>query len=316
MNQFDIIKKAQTLLDLHIDGAETLSTSFQEPFPTIMEKLFTCKAKIILSGIGKSAHIARKAASTLSSIGKAAFFLHVGEAGHGDLGVIQQNDIVILLSNSGNTIELKEVLEYLTSKKITTIGISRNKESLLSKNVRYPIIINPSKEASTVGAPTTSTTQMLILLDIIASILQELTLFNKESYRRLHPAGSIGIKLKPISSVMQIGNKMPLKNEDTTMAECIIEMNKKRQGCTGIINSKNQLIGIITDGDLRRNIKNNIKTTQAKEIMTMNPITTTKQTTILDAVQLMNNNSITNIFITENSEPVGIVHIHDLIQMF
>jgi arabinose-5-phosphate isomerase len=264
--------------------------------------------------MGKSGHIGGKIAATFASTGTPSFFIHPGEASHGDLGMITQDDVVILLSNSGETKELKDIIYYCKRFEIPIIGIIRRVESELTKASTVPLVLPAIPEANAVNAPTTSTTMMLALGDALAVSLIDAHGFNPEKFGVFHPGGKLGSNFLKVRDLMRQGKDVPLVTEDKRMSDVLFEMTSKHLGCTGVINSENELIGIITDGDLRRHIDNNFLTHSAAEIMTKNPVTTSSQTLAVEAIAVMNKKSITSLFVIDEKEVVGILHLHDCLR--
>lgn len=253
----------------------------------------------------------------MSSTGTPSFFIHATEANHGDLGMITKNDCLLIISHSGETLELKNVINYAKKNSLPLISITGNKNSMLSLASEVAIILPNSEEACPASlAPTTSTTMQLVIGDTIAMILMELNSFSENDFKKFHPGGRIGVSLLNIGEVMHTQNSLPIISLDKPMSEAIIIMNEKRFGCIGVVSEiSGNLIGIITDGDLRRSIKNNIFNTKIEKVMTENPITILKEDLIKDAINLLNKEKITCLFVTKDKKPIGIVHLHDLIKI-
>jgi arabinose-5-phosphate isomerase len=274
---------------------------------------------VIITGIGKSGHIANKIASTMSSTGTAAQFCHSNEMSHGDLGILSSKDILIIISNSGNSSELKDAISFSKKNKIKTIGISSNIKSELMQSVHYPLLLPIAKEACAVGkAPTTSTTMTLVLGDAICVALMKLKKFKIEDYKKIHPGGTLGLSLMKVNDIMHTKNKLPLVNENVKMKNVIIEMTKKSFGHVGVINKSNKIVGVITDGDLRRGLNAKFLEKPAKDIMSKKPKIILDDMPLLDALSIMNKNKITCLFISKNKfskKPIGIIHIHDCLRL-
>jgi arabinose-5-phosphate isomerase len=267
--------------------------------------------------MGKSGHIARKIAATLSSTGTIAHFIHPAEAGHGDLGMIAKDDIVILLSNSGETDELNSIINYCKRFSIKIIGITRNSSSTLAEVSDVVLVLPKTPEASEINAPTTSSTMMLVLGDALAIALHNTLGFSKEDYQILHPGGSIGTSLSKVVALMHTKEEIPLVQEYAEVYEVILEITAKRQGCTGVLNAEGEMVGIITNGDLSRHLSAGIAEplkAKARNIMGTHPITISSKITAAEALAIMNNNSITNLFVVEDKKPIGVLHIHDLLK--
>ena len=274
------------------------------------------KGRVIVTGVGKSAHIGNKFSATLTSTGTASYFIHATEASHGDLGAIKKNDCIIAISNSGETSELGNIINYSKRFDIPLISISSNTKSILSKNSLISIIYKKPIEACPLNlAPTSSTTITLVIGDCIAMSLLELKGFKSSQFKTFHPGGNLGKDLKKIHEIMHIGKSIPIAKENEKMTTALITMTKKSLGCIGVVNSKKTLIGIITDGDLRRNVKKNLFLLKAKELMTENPTTGNKNMFVGEALNLMNSKKITSLFICDKNKPIGIIHIHDLLRL-
>ncbi len=279
-----------------------------------VELMASAKGRIILSGMGKSGHIGNKIAATLASTGSPSFFVHPGEASHGDMGMITQDDVVILLSNSGETQELKDIIQYATRFSITLIAIVRRKSSILADAANVALVLPNAPEASDVNAPTTSTTMMLALGDALAVALMKRKNFTPDDFGVLHPGGKLGAAFTQVKDLMHTDEEVPTVKEHTIMSDVLIEMTTKRFGCTSVIDQSGVLLGIITDGDLRRHMDNSITTRPASEIMTKGPVTITGNQLASEALAIMQQKKITSLFILENDKPVGILHIHDLLR--
>ncbi|MAZ80418.1 MAG: KpsF/GutQ family sugar-phosphate isomerase [Rickettsiales bacterium] len=316
-DQNNFIHAAKKCIETEITGLKSLLDFFGDDYINAINLIINCQGKIIISGMGKSGHIASKIAATLSSTGTPAFFIHPGEASHGDLGMITKNDIVILLSNSGETKELKDIIYYCKRFSIPIIGIIRRKESELTAASDVALILPAIAEANLVNAPTTSTTMMLALGDAIACSLIDNNNFSKEQFGIFHPGGKLGSNFLKVKDIMRKKSQLPLINQDAKFSEALIEMTKKCLGCTGIIDDNKKLIGIITDGDIRRHIDHNIISQSVKNIMTKNPITVQESSLAAEALGIMNDKSITSIFVLNNNNHIsGIIHIHDCLKLY
>lgn len=308
------IANARSALGKEIDGLNQLKNWLDNHFVQAVDLLHNTRGHVVLSGMGKSGHIANKIAATLSSTGTPALFVHPGEASHGDLGVITKDDILVLFSNSGETIELKDIINYAKRFSIPLIGVVRRKTSILADAADVALVLPEAPEACLVNAPTTSTTMMLALGDALAVALLERKGFTEADFGIFHPGGKLGTAFIKVKDLMHRGSEVPIAPEDTLMTKVLIEMTAKRFGCIALINKKGELAGIITDGDLRRHMSNNITTQKAKEIMTVNPVTISENQLASEALALMQKKAITNLFILHNKKPVGILHIHDLLR--
>ncbi|MEM7046081.1 MAG: KpsF/GutQ family sugar-phosphate isomerase [Pseudomonadota bacterium] len=271
--------------------------------------MVSCQGRVITIGVGKSGHIARKIAATLASTGTLSFFVHAGEAAHGDLGIIAKDDLILALSNSGNTDELAAILTYAKRHKIPIIAMTADERSTLARHADHCIILPAVREACPHNlAPTTSTTMMLAAGDGIALAVMSLRGFNSEDFREVHPGGNIGRRLLHARDLMDPAP--PLLQPDAIMSEVLIEITAKALGCAGVTDEGGRLIGIITDGDLRRHMDGGLLSKPAHEIMTKEPITGTPLMLAAQALQTMNEKKIMNMFILENGKPVGLLHIH------
>ena len=311
-----IINRAKKTLLTEIKEIQNLSKIFNDKFYNAVILLSKIRGRVIVTGVGKSAHIGNKISATLTSTGTPSYFIHATEASHGDLGGIKKNDCILAISNSGETSELNNIINYAKRFDIPLISISSNVKSLLNKNSTIGIIYKKPIEACPLNlAPTSSTTISLVIGDCIAMALLELKGFKSSQFKKIHPGGNIGKDLKKISEIMHIGKSLPLANENDKMTKTLLTMTKKSFGCIGVTNKNNQLLGIITDGDLRRNMNNKLFNLKASEIMTLNPTTGDKNMLIGEALNIMNEKKITSLFICEKKQPRGIIHIHDLLRL-
>lgn len=306
---------ARRVLDTEIGGLRALSDALDEGFARAVDLIAGVSGRVIVTGMGKSGHVANKIAATLASTGTPAQYVHPGEASHGDLGMITVNDAVIALSNSGETAELTDIVAYAKLKRIPLISITGKADSALSNAADVPLVMPGSPEACPLSlAPTTSTTVMLALGDAIAVALLERRGFSTEDFRMLHPGGQIGSRLTMAIDVMRSGEEMPLVKLATPMTETIIEMTAKRFGCVGVLSDAGALAGIITDGDLRRHMENDILAMTAGEVMTPDPKAVSENVLTAQVLAMMNENKITNYFVVADDRPVGIIHIHDVLR--
>ena len=311
-----IIKTAKKVINTEIKGLETLSKKLDKNFAKAVNILRKTNGKIVVTGVGKSGIIAKKIASTLSSTGSPSQFIHSTEASHGDLGMINNKDVVLAFTFSGKTIELNDVFIYSKERKIPLIIITGKSNSKLENISTVCIEISNLKEACPLNlAPTTSTTAMLALGDAIAISLMKSKKFTKKKFYSFHPGGQLGKKLLLVKNVMHSGKKLPLINENVLMTTAIIKMTKKRFGCLGVISKNNNLIGIITDGDLRRHMGDSILEKKTSYIMTKKPKTVDENIFAIEALNIMKKNKITQVFVTKNNKPIGILHIHDCIEL-
>ena len=310
----DIINAVRTI-DIEIEAVNELKNSLDENLTKALNLIENAKGRVILSGMGKSGHIAKKIAASLASTGTPSFFIHPAEASHGDLGMVTNDDIIIAISTSGESKELIDILNYSKRFGIKLIAITKNPESSLGKAGDVVLKLPNAKEACPLGlAPTSSTTATLVLGDVITTGMIERKGFSKIQFNERHPGGKLGSILQKVKDLMHTGNEMPILKENSGINEIILEMTSKRLGCVGFINQNNELTGMFTDGDLRRCINQDLKNAKAVDIMTKNPITIQKDVFATEAIKILNEKKITNIFITENKKPIGVLHIHDLLQ--
>ena len=309
---------AKDVINLEIKALQNLKKNINSSFYKAVVNIAKCQSKVILCGVGKSGLIASKIASTLSSVGTPSFFLSAGDSSHGDLGSISKKDILILISYSGQTEELKNVIKFANRNKILLIGIVSKKDSILYKASDIKLLIPPSKEAGGI-VPTSSTTAQLALGDAIAIATMNYKKFGKMDFKKLHPSGSLGAQLKTVEDIMLSGNKIPFINETTKMQRAINLLSEKKLGILIVRNKQKKTIGIITDGQIRRyNQKNsNLHTKTTKEIMTKNPISIDKNILAAKALSLMNSKKITSLCVHNKKnklKTIGVLHIHNILQ--
>jgi len=310
----DILSAIKTI-DCEICAIEELKNLLNDDLTKALDLIENAKGRIILSGMGKSGHIATKIAASLASTGTPSFFLHPAEASHGDLGMVTTDDVIIAISNSGESRELIDILNYSKRFGIKLIAITKNPESSLGKAGDIVLRLPNSKEACPLGlAPTSSTTATLVLGDIITVALIERKGFSKAQFNQRHPGGKLGSILQKVKDLMHVKDEMPILSENAGINDIILEMTSKRLGCVGFVNDLGELTGMFTDGDLRRCINQDLKTIKAKDIMTKNPITVDKELFATEVIKIMNEKKITNIFVLEDKKPIGTIHIHDLLK--
>jgi arabinose-5-phosphate isomerase len=311
-----IIQAAKAVIQSEIVGLQSIASVMDHEFGNIILMASSIRGKVITVGIGKSGIIARKFAATLASTGTQALFLHPVEAVHGDLGVVGTDDMVFFLSNSGESAELNQVVQYCKRFGITTIGMSRNSDSSMTRECDYSIIIPNIAEASQLPAPTTSTTMMLATCDAIAIALAELKGFSAADFKLFHPGGNIGAKLTRVEEVMHAGHTMPLVKKEAMVSAAILEIASKRLGCVGVVDEDGKLLGMVTDGDLRKHSHMDYRNTIITDVMTAKPWTLNKSVLVAEALHKFNMKKITNGFVVdEHMVPIGIVHIHDLLKV-
>ncbi len=318
MNINKIKSYGKSVLETEISGAKKLFKTIDSDFAKVINKLSNIKGKVIITGVGKSGHIASKISSTMSSTGTLSQYCSPTDMSHGDLGIITKRDAIIIISNSGKSEEFRALLDYAKKNKVFVIGMTSNAKSTLYKSCNIPLLIPNSKEACSIGlAPTTSTTLSLILGDAICVSLMRVKNFKLEDYKKIHPGGTLGANMLQVEDIMHTGKKMPIVSENSSMKAVIVEMTKKSFGHVAVRNKKNRLIGIITDGDLRRHIKKALLDVNVKEIMSSNPMLICKEELVINILKKMNANKITCLFVVNNlndKKPIGIVHIHDCIR--
>lgn len=309
------LRSARRVLQTEIDGLRALSDALDADFARAVDLISAVSGRVVVTGMGKSGHIATKIAATLASTGTPAQYVHPGEASHGDLGMITASDAIIALSNSGETAELSDIVAYAKLQRIPLISMTGKADSALANAADVPLVMPDSPEACPLSlAPTTSTTVMLALGDAIAVALLERRGFSHDDFRLLHPGGQLGSRLTMAVDVMRSGDEMPLVDLDSPMTETIIEMTAKRFGCVGVLTPAGKLAGVITDGDLRRHMENDILAMTAAEVMTPDPKAVSENILTAQVLAMMNENKITNYFVVADGTPVGIIHIHDVLR--
>ena len=315
-NNKKIINSASRTLERELSSIKNLKSTFNLNFCRAVNLIYSTKGKVVITGVGKSAHIGNKISATLTSTGTPSYFVHATEASHGDLGSIKKDDCVIAISNSGETSELNNIIQFTKRFNIKLISITSNSKSILHKNASVGILYKKPIEACPLNlAPTSSTSMSMIIGDCIAIALLELRGFKSNEFKRLHPGGNLGKDLKNLSEVMHLKKELPLAKLQEKMSKALITMTKKSFGCIGVVNKNEQIVGIITDGDLRRKLNSKFFEKKASEIMTKNPTLVNKNMLVGEAINLMNTKKITSLFICDKKKPLGIVHIHDLLRL-
>jgi arabinose-5-phosphate isomerase len=304
------------VLTAESDALRTLAGSLNGSFTAAVQTIATAKGRVVVSGMGKSGHIARKIAATLASTGTPSLFVHPGEASHGDLGMVTSDDIVIAISNSGETHELSDLIAYTRRYDLPLIGITSGAKSALAEAADILLLLPPVAEVCPMGlAPTTSTTMTLALGDALAVTVLEHKGFTAADFRNFHPGGKLGSRLKRVTDLMHGVAELPLAKADSPMTEVLMTMTEKSFGCVGIVDANGKLAGIFTDGDLRRHIGDNLLSKRASEVMTKNPLTITGQALAAEALNILNAKRRTQLFVVDaDTRPVGIIHIHDLLR--
>lgn len=271
--------------------------------------------RVVVTGMGKSGHIARKIAATLASTGTPALYVHPGEASHGDLGMIEEGDAVLAYSNSGETPELSDIIAYTRRFKLPLVAVTSKAGSTITGQADATIVLPAAAEACAIGmAPTTSTTMMMALGDAIAVALMERRGFTADDFKLRHPGGKLGKLLLKVSDIMHTGNDMPLAAPDDTMAGALVVMTQKSLGVIGVVDGGGRLQGIVTDGDLRRHMSDDLMAKRTKDVMTANPKTIRSAALASEAVQVMNEMQITNLFVVDDGRVAGVLHIHDCLR--
>ena len=290
---------------------DALADSLGAEFEKAVRLILDAKGKLIVSGLGKSGHIGRKIAATFASTGTTATFLHLAEAIHGDLGIAAQGDVALLISQSGATAELQPVIDHFDHVGIPIIAITGNPRSMLGEAAAAPLALPHWPEVGPEAvAPTTSTTMTLALGDALAMTVMREKGFSRTDFGRLHPGGSLGARLKPVKRLMHGGDQLPLVRQDTSMHDTVVEMSAKRLGVVGVVDDDGELVGVITDGDLRRHIEQGLDH-PASVFMSRDPKTVEPDSLVDDALTLFEEHRITTLFVVEGRKPVGVVHIHD-----
>ena len=309
---------AKNVIDLEIKALQNLKKNINKSFSEAVFKIANCQSKVILCGVGKSGLIASKIAATLASVGTPSFSLAASEASHGDLGMISKKDILILISNSGETSELKNIIQFAKRSKILLIGIVSKKESILYKSSDIKLFIPKVNEAEGI-VPTASTTAQLALGDALAIASMKYKKFDKMDFKKLHPAGSLGAQLKTVEDIMITGNKIPLVSENLKMDKALKILTQKKLGILIVLNKKKDTVGIITDGQIRRfsEKKKDLHMLSVKNIMTKKPIFIDKNELAAKALSIMNSKKITSLIVNKKNQrkkTIGVIHIHTILQ--
>ncbi|MBV1700508.1 MAG: KpsF/GutQ family sugar-phosphate isomerase [Hyphomicrobiales bacterium] len=298
------------LNDVDADGLGTRLTQ-------AIERLQRISGHLIITGMGKSGHIGRKLAATFASTGTPAYFVHPAEASHGDLGMIRSGDAILALSWSGETSELADIILYSRRFDIPLIAITSNRDSAVGREADICLVLPKAEEACPNGlAPTTSTTMQLVLGDALAVALLEARGFSAQDFRQFHPGGKLGARLTLVRDVMHKESRLPLVSESASMAEAVMEISGKGVGCVGVINDANRLIGIVTDGDLRRHMRADLMAMPVVDVMSRNPKVIRPDALAVEALQILESSKITSVFVVDaERNPCGVIHIHDLLQL-
>ena len=312
----DLLESAKKVLRLETKGLQALSDSLNETFNETLDLLLAMQGRAVVTGMGKSGHIANKIAATMASTGTPAFFVHPGEASHGDLGMITSGDVVIALSFSGETAELADLVSYTKRFAIPLIGVTGSNSSALAEAASVALVLPAITEACPMGlAPTTSTTVMLALGDALAVALLESKGFSSDDFQVFHPGGKLGDQLQKVADVMHTGESLPLVSNNIAMSEAILVMTAKSFGCLGVVDKYGVLQGVITDGDLRRHMGPELLNQLTGQVMTTNSTSIRPEALVNEALRTMTSKFITALFVLENEQPIGIIHIHDCLRV-
>ncbi|MCF6114240.1 KpsF/GutQ family sugar-phosphate isomerase [Mesorhizobium muleiense] len=296
--------------------AAALENGLTEPFARAVDMVSHIAGRVIVTGVGKSGHIGSKIAATLASTGTPAFFVHSAEANHGDLGMIARDDAIIAISWSGESRELKGIIAYSRRFSIPLIAVTAGERSALARAADVVLLLPRASEACPHGlAPTTSTLLQLVIGDALAIALLEARGFTPDHFRTFHPGGQLGANLTQIREIMHVGDRLPLVPSGTGMHEAILELSRKGFGCVAITDADGALIGIITDGDIRRHIGGNLLAMSVDQVMTKEPKTAGPDTLVATALQTINSSTISSLMVVEGRRPVGLVHLHDLLRI-
>jgi arabinose-5-phosphate isomerase len=314
-NGEDALASARRTLELEIAGLTALAASLDGAFAEAVEFLYAARGRIVVTGMGKSGHVGRKIAATLASTGAPSQFVHPAEASHGDLGMITREDAILALSWSGESAELINIISYARRFSIPLIGVTSQSASALALAAYVPLLL-PRAEAAcrSTSAPTTSTTMQLALGDALAVALLERRGFTASDFRVFHPGGKLGAMLRHVADIMHKADQLPLASPDTPMSQALIEMSRKSLGCLGVVDAKGALVGIVTDGDLRRHMGAGLLEKRVGDIMNVKPKVVAPTMLVSEALNLLNEMKITSLFVVENGKPVGVVHVHDFLR--
>ena len=313
------LEAAQRTLELESAGLselrEALANGLGGPFAEAVQTVAQARGRVIVSGIGKSGHIGQKIAATFASTGTPAFFVHPSEASHGDLGMITRDDVILAISWSGESVELSNIIAFTRRFSVPLVALTSRKRSALGSQANVCLELPRSKEACPHGlAPTTSTTMQLAIGDCLAIALLETKGFTAHDFKVFHPGGSLGASLKYVSDLMHRGDDMPIARYDEDMTSALVTMTQRAFGCLGIVDKKGKLVGVITDGDLRRHMGDQLLKSKTSQVMTNKPKSVTPATLASAALEMMNASRITALFVVDKGKPAGIVHVHDMLR--
>jgi arabinose-5-phosphate isomerase len=313
------VQSALRTLDAEASGVAAIAAALQgalgPAFTAAADLIRDAKGRVIVTGLGKSGHVARKIAATLASTGTPAFFVHAAEASHGDLGMITPDDVIMALSWSGEQAEMKNLITYAKRFRIALVAMTSECDSTLSKAADIALTLPKAREACPHNlAPTTSSLMLLALGDALAIALLEGRGFTSVDFSVLHPGGKLGAMLKYTRDLMHGGDAVPLRPLGTRMSDALVEMSSKGFGCVGIVDALGQIVGIVTDGDLRRHMRPDLMTALVDDVMTKNPKTIGRDLLASEALEILNSSKITALIVTDAKKPVGIVHLHDILR--
>ena len=313
------VQSALRTLDAEADGIAAITAALQgdlgEAFARATDLIRNARGRLIVTGLGKSGHIGRKIAATFASTGTPAFFVHAAEAGHGDLGMITTDDVILALSWSGEQPEMKTLITYAKRFRIAVIAMTAERDSTLSRAADIALALPKAREACPHNlAPTTSSLMLLALGDALAIALLEGRGFTSVDFGVLHPGGKLGAMLKFTRDIMHTGDTVPLKPLGTGMSDALVEMTSKGFGCVGIVDAHGAIVGIVTDGDLRRHMRPDLMTAVVDDVMTRNPKTIRGDLLASEALEILNSSKITALIVTDGGRPIGIVHLHDILR--
>jgi arabinose-5-phosphate isomerase len=304
----------QQIVESEIDGLRKLKDGLDHNFEQAVSIINNTEGRVVVTGIGKSGHVGRKIAATFASTGTPSAFVHPSEAAHGDLGMITPRDCVIAISKSGESVELEAIVQYVTRFSIPLIAITTKGDSTLARAAYTVLELPCGEEACPLNlAPTTSTTQTLALGDALAVAAMSRTSFSGDDFKVYHPGGALGQRLKSVKQLMHTGDEMAVVSPKSLMSEVIVQMSGKRGGICGVVN-EGVLLGVITDGDIRRRISPEFLVQTATEIMTKNPLTIDSSALLQQALKTMNDNAVTSLFIEEGGRVIGVIHVHDILR--
>ncbi|QNP44471.1 KpsF/GutQ family sugar-phosphate isomerase [Sphingomonas daechungensis] len=316
-----MLRRGSEVISIEARALSVLAQALDASFVDACNAILAAPGRVVVTGMGKSGHIGRKWAATLAATGTPAIYVHPAEAAHGDLGMLVAGDVLVVISNSGNTSELRAFLRYASTIRVKVIGVASKRESLVIERADIKLCLPAAREACPANiAPTTSTTMQLALGDALAMALMDMRGFSRDDMKVLHPGGSLGLRLTPVSEIMHGPSKLPLVSQSAEMRDVIITMTSTGFGIAGVVNATGRLIGVITDGDIRRHF-DDLPTATAEQVMTINPKTVSLETLAEDVLVFLNENAITSVFVLDSDasinpgNPVGIVHVHDFLRL-